>query len=179
MRPFLGPADTFCMQDAMDTSPFRQTLRPRTSKTSLSPHREVAEALKTRLSATLRDFDRYLRNDFLIAQMTLEEANYVLDQIALFNREAEHYRAEARIPNRDTERLIAAGCRLSADLSGKIMGRMMDVLENSDEGLRAINLQMRDHIRNRHLSTTLLHKAQAVRNETHRNAESSGLGVIL
>ena len=156
-------------------SPFRPPLRP-----SAPPSRkEAAEAFRSRVSGMIRDFDRYLRNDFLIARMTPEEAGYVLDQIALFNREAEHYRAEERIPNRDIERLIAAGCRLSADLSGKIMGRMMDVLENSDEGLRLINLQLRDHIRNKHLSTTLLHKAQAVRNETHRNAETAGLGVIL
>ena len=65
------------MQDAMDTSSFLP-----------------GTGTEARLAAMLRDFDRYLKSDAVIEKMTLEEAAYVLDQIALFNTEADHGRLE-------------------------------------------------------------------------------------
>lgn len=130
--------------------------------------------LNARLLASIRDFDRYMKNGYL-DRVTLEEASYILDQIARFNLESGHNHRHQ--PH--TGRLVAAGCRLASDLSAKIMDRMMDVLEESDQSLQAINGQVRTIMRNRYLSTTMLQKAQQVRQATSHAAESTGLGMIL
>ena len=160
-----APADSPSMMDhrshsnAMDRASLRTT------------------SLNDRLLTAIRDFDRYMKNGG-VERVSLEEAAYILDQIERFNFETEHYRASEK-PRPETERLIAAGCRLATDLSAKVMGRMMDMLEESDQSLNALNRQLRDAMRQRCLSTTILQKAQQARHGTSRAAESAGLGVIL
>lgn len=154
----------------MDTSSFQAN--------GLAALGKEPDATYTRLSGMVRDFDRYLRNDSLIEKMSLEEAAYVLDQIALFNVESDHCRVLSETQPRYM-RIVAAGCRLSSDLVSKITSRMMDMLEASDVGINRVQKEMGEHIRTRHLSTSLLHKAHGVRNDTQRAAEASGLGVIL
>lgn len=151
------------------------------------------------LPQAIKEFDRCLNKEFL-ATLEYEEASLILAKIELFYRLVETWSPrELRNTSEplgpmtfDTsltadngeqdyfvEYMIVVGCRLCADLNEKVLLRMLDILDASEQEAETLYQQLRGNFKERHQASHLLKKAQHIRNLTVETTESMGLGVIL
>jgi hypothetical protein len=127
--------------------------------------------MNTRLHQSIRRFDRALRKPAL-QRLSLESAAQNLEEMTRFFLHADTA-AEDEIS------LVAAGCRLSSDLSEAMISRLQDAMLAHDAAIAALSRQLGERLKAREQASRLLCKAQALREQTQTTAEAAGLGVIL
>ncbi|MBK8189431.1 MAG: hypothetical protein IPK79_03185 [Vampirovibrionales bacterium] len=74
--------------------------------------------------------------------------------------------------------LVAAGCRLCADLADKLAQRLMDAHLADDAAIETLASALRRQLQSRSQRHRLLGRLQRVRQATQVQGEASGLGVI-
>ncbi len=117
-------------------------------------------------------------------QLTLEEAQVLLNLVDRFNQEAICYQTIQQLsnhvtPSLETQYLIAAGCRLSSDLTEEVLMRLVDHHDCHQTRLDQLCQELRTEMRQRHTAHRLIQQAQQVRQQLTHASEQSGLGVIL
>ncbi len=83
------------------------------------------------------------------------------------------------LDNTEFHPLIAVGCRLSADLSESVMGRLWDGLHAQESAIAALSAEMKALLRNHAQLRRLFDEAQALQQQTQATAHEIGLGTIL
>lgn len=128
------------------------------------------------LKQTVLDFDQALDKRRL-ANLTLDEASALLVRIDAFHERVADLEESAQ--SRELKTIIAAGCRLTADLSENVMMRVIDILQDKQHSIDFLNQELRHKLRAQHKGNQLVQKAQKLRTLNNRIGEAVGLGLIL
>ena len=135
-------------------------------------------------------FDRILNKRYL-SRLSLQEIQHILadvqhfqDALHTFQHHLKHYLIHTRSSIekqhslRDAKTAIVAGCRLCADLSDTLHTRMIDQLQSHDDTLTELHQAVREHVKNKYLTQSLMGQAIHLRHSTHQTASNEGMMVL-
>ncbi len=135
-------------------------------------------------------FDRILNKRYL-SRLSLQEIQHILadvqqfqDALHTFQQQLKlylihtHSSVEKQYSLRDAKTVIVAGCRLCADLSDTLHTRMIDQLQSHDETLTELHQAVREHVKNKYLTQSLMGQAIHLRHSTHQTACNEGMMVL-
>ncbi len=135
-------------------------------------------------------FDRILNKRYL-SRLSLQEIQHILvevqqfqDALTTFQHQLKAYlihtttSLEKQHLLREAKLVIIAGCRLCADLSDTLHSRMIDQLQSHDETLNELHQAVREHVKNKYLTQSLMGQAIHLRHSTHQTACNEGMMVL-
>jgi hypothetical protein len=130
------------------------------------------------LRRTIRTFDRLLQRPIL-ARLALDTLPQVIGELERFHQAA-RLNPPATADSLDEHSfLVAAGCRLSADLNEALSVRLMDTVQEHDEAITQLSRQLGERLQARNQAAKLLKKTQALKQQTVEKGEAAGLGMVL
>lgn len=142
---------------------------------------QSADVILDRLKRDVLAFDRALDKRHL-AKLSLDEASGLLERVDDFQSRVSRLQESSAADfglSRDTQLLIAAGCRVSADLSEQVLSRIIDILQDKQHSIDFLHQELRHKIRGQHQANQLVTRVQRQRAFNSRLGEAVGLGMIL
>jgi hypothetical protein len=130
------------------------------------------------LRRTIHAFDRLLQRPML-AQLALDTLPQVIGELERFHQAARLSPPAAADSLDERSFLVAAGCRLSADLNEALSVRLMDAVQEHDEAITQLSRQLSKRLQARNRAAQLLKKTQALKQQSVETGKAAGLGMVL
>ncbi len=124
----------------------------------------------------IQEFDRCLNRTYL-ATLSLNESRLLLTKVGLFIAEAKIQIEElAQHDDYSQKMLWLTGYRLCVDLSEKIQGRVMDLLQQREQEIQVLNSKLRQQLQDQFLASQLLKTVQGLKQQQVAVADLAGIG---